>query len=371
MRVKLKDICNITMGQSPESKYYSNNNGFPFLQGNRTFGLKYPIIDTYTQRITKIATKGSVLMSVRAPVGDLNIANQDICIGRGLVSLTSKNNDNEFLYYSLKANISNIISKGNGTTYDSITTEILKNIEIDIPNSLNSCNKISIILSNIDDQIERNNAMCKRLQDLGNTIYSNSFKDINEYISFTQSPYFEIIKPSIDVFKGTKHYIPTAEVEGLHLNFNSSLITYENRESRANMQPIYHSVWFAKMKNSIKHIYLPKNAEYLVNNYIFSTGFCGLKCKDYAFEFLVGFVELPYFENIKDTLAHGATMESVNNDDLQSIKIPNVSEKEVKEYHTKTKDIYEQIHNLTLESYKLQTLKETLLPLLINGQLVV
>lgn len=206
---------------------------------------------------------------------------------------------------------------------------------------------------------------------MGNTTFSAYFKDCEDIVSFTKFPYCEIIKPSIDKFNDTKHYIATAEVDGTNLNFDAPLITYDNRESRANMQPIKNSIWFAKLKNSIKHIYVPTNDSILTSNYIFSTGFCGLKCDEIAYEFLIGFVELPYFETIKDKLAHGATMESVNNDDLASINIPLPKKEILEDYHNKTKDIYEQISMLQVENYKLNTLKQTLLPLLINGQLVV
>ena len=371
MLVKIKDICNITMGQSPESKYYSNTDGFPFLQGNRTFGLKYPFIDTYTTKITKKAKVGSILISVRAPVGDLNIANQEICIGRGIASLEAIDGDNEFLYYALKSNMNNILNKGNGTTYDSITVDALKEIEINIPNNKQSREKISKILSGIDNQIKRNNAMTKRLQVMGNTIYSKTFSACKDKISFYDYPYLELLKPGITQFNGEKIYIPTAEVNGNNINFNSSKITFENRENRANMQPIYNSVWFAKMKNSNKHIYLTEKDNYLIDNFIFSTGFCGAKCKDFAFEYIAGTVELLYFEEMKDKLAHGATMESINNDDLKSLLIPNPSKELLEQYHNITKDIYKQMSLIRIENHKLETLKNTLLPLLINGQLEV
>ena len=90
--VKLGDIVDITMGQSPKSQFYNKNKeGMPFLQGSSTFGLLYPSFEIYSSDIKKIAVNGSVLMSVRAPVGDLNIANYDICIGRGLCSINGKN----------------------------------------------------------------------------------------------------------------------------------------------------------------------------------------------------------------------------------------------------------------------------------------
>ena len=128
MKIKFNEIAHFVAGQSPESKYYSPKEGVLFLQGNRTFGSMYPSIDTYTTKVTKIAKKGDVLMSVRAPVGDLNIAPCDLCIGRGLSAISSKDNDNMFVYYVLKYNIKNIVKNGSGTTYDSITKDIIDNI---------------------------------------------------------------------------------------------------------------------------------------------------------------------------------------------------------------------------------------------------
>ena len=82
MKCKLEDIVDVTMGQSPKSEYYNTEGkGYPFLQGNRTFGFKYPTFDTYTTVMTKPAKAGDVIMSVRAPVGDLNITPVDMCLG--------------------------------------------------------------------------------------------------------------------------------------------------------------------------------------------------------------------------------------------------------------------------------------------------
>jgi type I restriction enzyme S subunit len=206
---------------------------------------------------------------------------------------------------------------------------------------------------------------------LGNTIYSKTFSVCKDRISFYDYPYLELLKPGITQFHGTKIYIPTAEVNGNNINFNSSNITFENRENRANMQPIPNSVWFAKMKNSNKHLFLTKNDNYLVDNFIISTGFCGVRCQDFAFEYIAGTVELPYFEETKDKLAHGATMESINNDDLKSLLIHNPSKELLEQYHNQTKDIYKQMSLIRIENHKLESLKNKLLPLLINGQLTV
>ena len=158
--VELKTIANVTMGQSPKSKFYNDNfDGMPFLQGNKTFGDKYPSFELYTRSIKKVAEKNTVLMSVRAPVGDLNIAPEDICIGRGLCSLQMKNGDDEFLYYLLKSNISHLINKESGTVFGSINKNDIETFEVTLPESSEDQMKILTILRNIDKKIE----LCKNL----------------------------------------------------------------------------------------------------------------------------------------------------------------------------------------------------------------
>lgn len=173
--IKLSEIAKVTQGQSPESKYYSTSEGIPFMQGNRTFGMKYPIIDTFTTKTTKIAKKNDVLMSVRAPVGDLNIATCDLCIGRGLSAITSKKNNNEFLYYSLKYNVQNLLRQGSGTTYSSVNKDIINDFDLIVPNDEKSWEAISNLLSSLDSKIELNNKINKELEAMAKTLYDYWF----------------------------------------------------------------------------------------------------------------------------------------------------------------------------------------------------
>ena len=81
----LKEHVDINMGQSPKSEFYNIDGvGLPFIQGNRTFSSKYAEYDTYSSDIKKVAEEGDILFSVRAPVGDVNIATEKLCIGRGV-----------------------------------------------------------------------------------------------------------------------------------------------------------------------------------------------------------------------------------------------------------------------------------------------
>lgn len=135
---ELKDKVEVIMGQSPKSEYYnSNQQGMPFLQGRKTFGEKFPQIDTWCINPIKVAQKGDVLLSVRAPVGDLNISNQNICIGRGLASLRMKNGNNEFLYYLLKNYRSFLLNKQSGTVFGSINKNDIENLKLPFPPSTN------------------------------------------------------------------------------------------------------------------------------------------------------------------------------------------------------------------------------------------
>lgn len=177
-KVKLKDIANITMGQSPKgSSYNDKGEGRPFLQGNKTFGRLYPFIDKWTTEPTKIGKKGTVLMSVRAPVGDLNIANQDVCIGRGLCSIEMKNGNNEYLYYLLKTTIKEIKIKSTGTVFASINKKELEKIKV-IDFDRKEQIKIAKVLSKIDKKIELNNQINDNLYELSYKVFKNFKEEI-------------------------------------------------------------------------------------------------------------------------------------------------------------------------------------------------
>lgn len=183
------------------------------------------------------------------------------------------------------------------------------------------------------------------------------------------NPLTTVIKPGVDIFD-KKSYLATAEVNGTDISIGT-LIEYETRESRANMQPTVNSVWFAKMKNSIKHLYLNKEMDELVNNSILSTGFCGLQCSEDTFEYVASFIEHSYFETLKDTLAHGATQEAVNNDDLTGVSFVIPPERVLHLFHERTQSIYSQISKNICENQELTQLRDWLLPMLMNGQAVV
>ena len=132
---QLSDIANITMGQSPSGDTYNENgSGTIFYQGCTDFGTCFPVPRVYTSAPTRFAKAGDILMSVRAPVGTLNIAMEDCCIGRGLAALNSKFGSQLHLLYTLSGfkQLFDVMD-GNGTTFGSITKDTLFEMKVVIP----------------------------------------------------------------------------------------------------------------------------------------------------------------------------------------------------------------------------------------------
>ena len=129
------DIANITMGQSPDgSSYNEKGEGIVFYQGSTDFGIRFPSVRMYTTSPSRYAKQGDILMSVRAPVGAVNIANSDCCIGRGLSAINSKKGSITYIYYvihNLKVRFDSLNTAG--TTFGSITKDELFSLPVIIP----------------------------------------------------------------------------------------------------------------------------------------------------------------------------------------------------------------------------------------------
>lgn len=156
--VRLGDIAEITMGQSPKSEYYNTNGvGKPFLQGVRTFENNYPMIDIYTTNYNKSSKKGDILFSVRAPVGMVNWSQKEIAIGRGVAAINvNANYDSSYVYYYFKKYGQGLDKLASGTVFTSINKNELSNLEIKIPDLFRNQEKISNRLKIIDNKIELN-----------------------------------------------------------------------------------------------------------------------------------------------------------------------------------------------------------------------
>ncbi|MBQ8841809.1 MAG: restriction endonuclease subunit S, partial [Ruminiclostridium sp.] len=165
---KLSAICEINMGQSPESSSYNEvRNGLPFFQGNADFGEIHPSVRVWCTEPKKIAKCNDILISVRAPIGALNIANIECCIGRGLAALTVNDKicSREFLWYALESNVDLLVSKGTGSTFKAIGKNVLYDLEIPLP-PLETQKQIAKTLDKVTDLINKRKQQLEKLDEL-------------------------------------------------------------------------------------------------------------------------------------------------------------------------------------------------------------
>lgn len=165
---RLDEICVINMGQSPDSLTYNEEgNGLPFFQGNADFGEIYPMVRMWCSEPTKIAQEKDILISVRAPIGALNIANCECCIGRGLAGLTV-NEDicvQDYLWYALSSKVDELNSKGTGSTFKAINKKILAETEIPLL-PLAEQRKIAAVLDQVSNLIAKRRQQLDKLDEL-------------------------------------------------------------------------------------------------------------------------------------------------------------------------------------------------------------
>ncbi|MCI6480694.1 restriction endonuclease subunit S [Treponema porcinum] len=168
---KLSDVAEITMGQSPDGKSYNEDGiGTVFYQGRAEFGTRFPTRRLFTTDPKRIAKKFDTLMSVRAPVGDTNIANEDCCIGRGLAAIHSKDGHQSFVHYavlSLRPQLD--VFNGEGTVFGCINRDALNNMEIVIT-AQNELDKFEQIVASLDVDIYNRSEENDRLKNIRDTL---------------------------------------------------------------------------------------------------------------------------------------------------------------------------------------------------------
>lgn len=165
----LSDVAEITMGQSPAGSSYNEDGvGTVFYQGRAEFGWRYPSQRLSTTEPKRMARRGDVLMSVRAPVGDLNIAFEDCCIGRGLAAIHSEHPS--FCLYLMRSLHSKLDAfNGEGTVFGSINGRALKSLPIALPETL-EIQTFEKEVSPIDTQIRGNELQSRLLVTLRDTL---------------------------------------------------------------------------------------------------------------------------------------------------------------------------------------------------------
>ena len=368
--MKLKEFAIINMGQSPKGKTYNTiENGMPFLQGRKTFGRIYPSIDTWTTNPIKIANKSEILMSVRAPVGDMNFADQKVCIGRGLCSINAKNGKNKYLYYMLLNSMNDIKQKSTGTIFDSINRNDLENLEIDF-HSEEEQNKIENILGNIDIKIELNNEINNNLHDLCNNLYFKLVSQLNDTNSSVES-IKNVAKcvlggtPSRtkkEYWNGSINWINSGEINKFRIIKASEKITELGlNKSSTTLLPRGTTVLAitGATLGQVSRLEIDLCANQSVIGIITNK------------KELNNYMYLSILNSINDLVLKqtGGAQQHINKNDVETHEIIVPSTELISQFDEIIRPLFDQISVNCFEINKLEQLRDTLLPKLMNGEI--
>lgn len=374
MKCRLDDIADVTMGQSPKSEFYnSEGNGMPFLQGNRTFGTKYPTFDTYTTKITKIAKVGDVIMSVRAPVGDLNFAPVDLCLGRGVCGIQMKNGNQEFLYYLLKYYMPALLNKESGTVFGSVNRNDINGLEIDIPEEEFKQKEIARYLSMFDDKIEENERINKNLLRQAQAIYREMFVNAtnDQRQTCRAEEYFDIAIGKTPPRKEHQWFTTDpSDVTWVSISDMGSCGTYIRRSSeqltqeavdKFNIRVIPSNTVLLSFKLTVGRIAITYG-EMTTNEAIahFKTD------KTFINEYLYCYLKDFNYQTMGST---SSIATAVNSKIIKAMPFVIPTDDEISRFHTVVGPMFEQILNNQLENDSLAEMRDALIPRLMSGEL--
>ena len=239
--------------------------------------------------------------------------------------------------------------------------------------------KIASVLSALDSKIIQNTEINNNLEQQAQALFRSWFIDFEpfggtmpddwEERALTDIPYFTLLKPGISSFDGEKYYVATADADEDGITNKTTFVTMQNKPSRANMQPLVDSVWFAKMKNSRKNILINELWTEEIHKFILSTGFYGFACQPNTLYFLWCFVASDAFDELKNNLCNGTTMEAINNDGLGQIALTVPPLEIIQKFNDTVSAMFKQISQNKFENERLAAIRDALLPKLMSGEI--
>ena len=389
-KVKLGEVADIKMGQSPRSEFYnSRGEGLPFYQGVTDFGEKYPKKSIYCSQPTKIAEAGDVFFSVRAPVGNVNVAIEKSCIGRGVAALRMKNGNNDFLYFFLKNYERYFKNISGGTTYESINKDQIEDIELSIPEDPNEQKRIADVLSAFDEKIELNNKINQTLEQMAQAIFKEWFVKFRfpgyEKTKFVNSELGQIpkgwkigkIKDVVGVISGypfsSRLYSPKDGLgvvtiknvqDGQFITEFNSFIKKENIPTNLN------STYYLKsgdiilsLTGNVGRVCFVYGGEYLLNQRV--AKLVPKRPNDFAYCYFL--FRQGTMQNYMINMAKGSAQPNLSPVEMSNTSLVIPPSETLDDFSKIAAPIYERILNNSNQYMFLTSLRDLLLPKLMNG----
>lgn len=342
-----------------------------------------------------IALTGSHINQIASVVGrvgrvrydETSVLNQRV--GK-IINKDDRVSNLDFIYYYLSqfdVKVELAQKAGGAANQANISPSDIKDLHFPCP-PIDIQNKIAEVLSRYDALIENYQRQIKLLEEAAQRLYKEWFVDLRfpghqstpiinnlpqgwEIQSITNSDYFNFAKCRITPFYGVKSYYATADVENTYFANKGTLIEYENKPSRAQIQPSKHSVWFARMSKTYKIIGFSESNERRRKNAILSSGFAGFECEPSIFAYLYCLISSEWFNSQKDIFATGATQVSITNEGLSMIKFKCPERKLVLAFSEKVNNMIEEIFSLRENCVLLSEARDRLLPKLMSAEIEV
>lgn len=268
-----------------------------------------------------------------------------------------------------------------------VQNSIFDEITIEVP-SIEEQEKIVGILNSLDSKIEINNKIISNLESQAQAIFKSWFVDFEpfqdgnfveselgmipkgwEVGKLGKSKLGKIIGSGIEKFNGEKIYLATADVSDTAIINTSTIIYFNKRPSRANMQPKPKTIWFAKMKESRKLILVDDIDNEILENMIFSTGFAGIECNESSLYYLWTYIITEEFDKIKNSYCEGTTMQAINNKNINKILIIVPKDDVLDNFRKIVGPLFKNISRLKVQNKKLAEIRDALLPKLMSGEI--
>lgn len=333
-KVKLGEICEITMGQSPESQYYNVlAQGLPFFQGNADFGDRHPVVRVWCTNPKKTSDVGAILMSVRAPIGALNLVNVKCAIGRGLVSIKPNSRCMlKYLWYALKSKVDVLKSMGTGSTFKAISKPIVEELEIPLP-PIEEQRAIAERLDKVSQLVDKRKEQLQQLDQLVKSQFIDMFGDL---ITNSKAWDFLPLGKICDVRDGT-HESPKYCKEGYPLLtsknftdgkvnfFGANFISEKDFISINSRSKVDYGDIVMPMIGTIGHPVIVSTRKPFAIKNVALIKFSG---SNFLNVFIKAILESDYFLSLIKSKNRGNTQKFISLGDIREISIPIVSKSE-------------------------------------------
>ncbi|QIB27025.1 restriction endonuclease subunit S [Caloranaerobacter azorensis] len=390
---KLEEIADIIMGQSPKSSSYNDEGyGLPFFQGKTEFGEIYPNIKKWCSQPIKISEPNDILLSVRAPVGDVNINNVKACIGRGLAAIRyTKHSNFKFLFYILKRYKQEFEKNAQGSTFTAINSNDIKNLKIPVP-PLQEQQKIASILSTVDEYIEQTDALIEKTKELKKGLMQKLLTKGIGHNEFKNTEIGEIPKEwEVKKLGDCGVCITGVSYKPKDLYDSDKDCTIRLlRSNNINEKIILNEIQFVNI-NRVKSEQILKNGDIVIcmsngskrlvgksalfkvqDGHAYTIGvFCSIfRVKnDFDKDFISYLFNSIYYNKEIRILLSGTSINNLKKSDITNIKIPIPPLKEQQKIASILSEVDNKIQQYELKKEKLQNLKKGFMQKLLTGKI--